>query len=864
MKKDKYHCPNCLLMFDTQNHLPRILPECNHTLCSYCLNLQLHENKNKIICPIDHKEYTDINEISTHFKENSILLEDLQESLNISFNHPNNTNYDISQNEDNFFNESLNGTLNNLNLSVISSSYCYYKKSKDLRCGLAENSCTSCQKHSLPLNVICIDENEKLCSQCALNNEHVNHQIITENEFMNNIDNLIDLFQEVDNNQIKYLSMNNINTEDALNKIGNSIEELITMINKIKDDIINNINCQCQSIENYLKTRKKEIIEKYNGTNFDMATLRQSTLNWMQNATGKLDILNSNQDVDFIKFLDNDPNKNIFNLLHSGKQLNDRYKFVQETIKIIDKLETFQKNGIIIKPNQNIIDSISLKEENKNNNDIKKDFDDSDIELNLNINEISEKNNLNKKNKNQENDIKSSLFEIKENSDLINSLHLKKYKFEYICNKNLQNEKKCDSDSNKKSNEQNENEEVIDFVIKGVEKENENEKNLNINEEINDNKSKLTDENFNKSATLSKNKGNENSIDDLSFNNDTLLITSLNQNANTNELLLNSGIYHKKMKQDLRPEFKNLKKKENSTTNITITDPIITKKIKFNNLKKNKEKKDDEIQINDEPIYRDYHSQKDIFFDFNKKIPKSQKEVRRNVGSNLVKTEKKKLIMKTSIRNEANTITVSRSPNRIYDGKLKIIDSIEKNNNNKSLKPEEKRNSTNNFNIENNIDDNINYNSCSNNISINNSLYEEKPKKELHEFINNQLKNTAPNFSRINLSGYGIQLICSYLHKNPNKTYKEMKFLGCNINDDDLFLLSRTLVDHNIQLLVLNLSSNKISDDSSPYILDLIKDLDTLKGISLYNNLISNTLKEKLKEYTKLGRPQGDMVQLYI
>ena len=39
----------------------------------------------------------------------------------------------------------------------------------------------------------------------------MNHQIMTEIEFMNNIDNLIDIFQEVDNNQIKYLNFNNIN-----------------------------------------------------------------------------------------------------------------------------------------------------------------------------------------------------------------------------------------------------------------------------------------------------------------------------------------------------------------------------------------------------------------------------------------------------------------------------------------------------------------------------------------------------------------------------------------------------------------------------------------------------------------------------
>ena len=223
--------------------------------------------------------------------------------------------------------------------------------------------------------------------------------------------------------------------------------------------------------------------------------------------------------------------------------------------------------------------------------------------------------------------------------------------------------------------------------------------------------------------------------------------------------------------------------------------------------------------------------------------------------------------MKTSISNEVNTITVSRSPNRIFDSKLKSICNIEKKSskNKNSKRSKEKLNSTNygNFNIINNTNDN-NSNISPNNISINSSLSEARPKKELNEFIYNQLKTNAPNFSRINLSGYGIQLICSYLHKNPNKSYKEMKFLGCNLNDDDLFLFVRTLLDHNINLLVLNLSSNKITDDSSPNILDLIKDLDSLKGLSLYNNLISNMLKEKLKEYTKLGRVQGDFVQLYI
>ena len=97
--------------------------------------------------------------------------------------------------------DKFNDTMNSLNLnsSIISSSHCYYKKAKEVRNILLEkNNNQICKDHSLPLNIICIDEKKKICSQCALNNEHVNHQIMTETEFMNSIDNLIDIFQEVD------------------------------------------------------------------------------------------------------------------------------------------------------------------------------------------------------------------------------------------------------------------------------------------------------------------------------------------------------------------------------------------------------------------------------------------------------------------------------------------------------------------------------------------------------------------------------------------------------------------------------------------------------------------------------------------
>ena len=1024
MNNDKYHCPKCKLLFDSLNHLPRILNTCNHTVCSYCINEQLHNTPKKLCCPIDNVLYDNISSINI-FKENTNLIEELQESLNIPSNH----NYEIS-NEDIFFDKSgimnsdkFNDTMNSLNLnsSIISSSHCYYKKSKNLRINLGENNSLMCNVHTLPLNVICIDERKKICSQCALNNEHANHQIITETEFMNNIDSLIDLFQEVDNNQIKYLNFNSINTKSTLDKIGNNIDNLVKMINTTKNDIINNIKEQCENVEKYLNERKKEIFDKYQSTSFDISTLRESTLNWMQIVTSKLDQLNEIKEPssECIKLLDNEPNKNIFILIRNGKQLNGRYNFIQEMLKIIDKLESFDQKGISIKPNNNIIDRIFFKEKekdddkNKDKKEENKEEEDIDIEINLNIDELGKKNNMkNNSNKEQEKketkNIKSSLFKIEENKELINSLHLTHFKFDFIDNKvNIQNEennnKQEENKDNNNKNEENNNKDLNNNDNNNINEKNnkkinvDNEEDIILNLNINDIKNEKNNDNIDNNKKENINEINEKNniskiIDDLSFNDDTLLI---------NPLALNDTVYHKKIKTDYPKEFKSSKKKEKEKDNTIIeknnqnnVEPqnqpkediktIKTKRIDISELKNNNkllEQKND-IQTTNTNINANKNSfnlinndsndigndiennnnilgKNEIIINFSKR---SGSKKNQPICANYHQTDKKNVFFKNGA-GEGGQILISRSPGRMTSkSKLAGFYSfvpLEKNNknkaevshnknidktlisnrdiNNKNKIFSDKYQYKNNKNYEEEIDTHTEYSSntntnirrtsfcinkgikklktlsketfpvnkakkikstkviitpekqnlnknredklpnkllnnnnnllfSTNNILINNSSnsYENKSKKELQEFINNQLKNNKPNFSRINMNGYGIQYLCSYLHKNPKNNYKEIKLLGCNLNDDDLFMLTRTLLDHETGLLVLNLSSNKITDDSASNILDILKDCKSLKGLSLYNNLIGNVLKEKLKEYAKLGRPNLDTVQLYI
>ena len=942
MKNEKFHCPKCKLLYDSLNHLPRIIPTCNHTMCNFCIN-EIKKKFNKFICPIDNTIYEDTPSNAT-FKENTNLIEELQTFLKI----PTNYNYEIS-NENIFFDKSglissdkLNDSINsfNLNFSMLSSSYCYYKKSKDLRTNLIEKNPLICKVHSLPLNIICINEKKKICSQCALNNEHSNHQIMTENEFMNNIDNLINIFQEVDNNQIKYLNFNCIDTKLTLDKIGKNIDNLINMINSTKEQIVNNINCQCEKVEKYLNERKQELYTKYQSTNFDISTLRESTLNWMQSATDKLDKLNEIKDPssDCLKLLDDEKNKNLFNLITNGKQLNGRYNFIQETLKLIDKLESFDKNGIQIKPNKNIIDRIMFTDKECEEQD--------DIEINLNIDEIGKKNELKyKQETTKDNNIKTSLFQIKEDKELIHSLHLSQFRFEFIDNKAISDEQI--EDKKDISNE----EEVLS------KKNNEEEIILNMN--IDEGKEEKKENNEIDKDNISK------IIDDLSFRDDTLLI-------NPNNINQNEKIYRKKIKQDSNLGLKDNKKIENKTKDNEKNKTIYSKKIEFSDssknnnaitkskpINKNKRSAKHSFNINNahtkdldqrstgrdiDNNFNDISSDKsnnknknEIVINFSKPI--MSRRVKPICSNYLDSSEEKNFFVKTN--SILSPITISRSPGRMtFKNKMGIysITQDEQRNNNKIYKhqsknynksstsninlnynknkkildrnsnetlgenshliteytsysnnygkkpsayvqkPSTRRKTITSFNLENSTSNNnsdkiikkvskskmVNYTYDQKDFDLTNNNYDNKSKKELQELINNQIKNNSPNFSRINMNGYGIQYLCSLLHKKTKINFKEIKLVSCNITDDDLFILARTLLDHDIGILVLNLSSNQITDDSASNILDILKDCKTLKGLSLYNNKISNELKDKMKEYVKLGRENLESVQLYI
>ena len=252
-------CPICKNDYNSSKNIPRILINCGHTICSSCLNTKITENKSKqFTCPEDNILYENIESIEK-FPINKSLIKLIESKPKVNktkknTNNPTNNNNKTNNKTNNSINRvetintqkpkidhSLFSTPANSNIRKTNSNFKhfessnYLKKSSMLRISLTKTqgfNTNFCKEHARPLDVICIDEKIKICNQCALEPRHCNHQIVTDDEFMNQIDSLIDLFQIIDENSQSYYEIENINTTEILDKINKKIDSLKNNIGK--------------------------------------------------------------------------------------------------------------------------------------------------------------------------------------------------------------------------------------------------------------------------------------------------------------------------------------------------------------------------------------------------------------------------------------------------------------------------------------------------------------------------------------------------------------------------------------------------------------------------------------------------------
>ena len=942
MNISKYNCVICHAPFDDTIHLPRILNKCSHTICSLCISQKLLSNKsNTFSCPKDNTIYSNIENID-YFQINKEILDKIKENKND--NTKNNVNLNDSSKFDNIYSEKMSirtqkttktkiDTItindNSINNTLISSAnnnqnnhQCYIKKiikfGKKLK--FSKNSLI-CSIHSLPLNIICVNDQQKICSQCALNNIHLNHQIIPENKFIEYVDELVKVYQEIESNLNIYGNIHNINSSLILEKIEKKINKYKNNISKICEELIDSINNQRKQIDKFLDLRKNEIVNKYQFTNYDINNLRESTINWIDITCSKLTQANSGNiddlNIECLNLLDNDNNKNIFSLINLGKQLNERYNFISETKDIIDNLNEFNNKGINIETNYNLIDSVMANtfiNEGLKDTKIYNNYNYNESIINTKGNNISTLGNNNGNNRSinlklnniNTNTFETSFFKIEENKDIIDCLHLTPISFLYKQTKNIfityENDDLDNNDPfNTVSNISNLFSPKFKLFNNDLYKNNKiySKKTINSNPDYK-NEYYLSFKNHNMSKT-------HNNFYDLSNKINLLNLKNDNQKSRQNHLGL-SGSVSPKTQYNIR---------NNKNTNLAQTfkrilypklEKVKTSDIAFIGVNKNKKNKDSFVLTDSNNLkYKHKNTShklpmspelkgvyniisnnmkmKNIYSpqiekkNTNKKNDEKQKGVNTlkstdrqyktkyvrcvSCSSSLNKKDIQHISILFNIKDKDKDDISHENNYKINDldkNKDKDIDMSDIINNNVQQYSHHlnrsciKQNSKTYYNFRNNKKNR------SKNKNINSSFIN-KDKNDLQKLINNQMKKNNPVFNRINMRGIGIELLCNYMQNNIEKKYKEIKLPGCNLNDNDFCLLVKSLIENEIETPILNLSYNKITDNSAKYIFEIIKKKSCLKNIYLYHNIFSKNFIDKIKNYNK--DKDADYIKIY-
>ena len=224
---DETKCPLCGNQYDEETRIPRILLNCGHTICSLCIS-SCDNSNSPLKCPEDNTEYQHITLSSFPINKALIrLLHKISESK--KNNEESLTKIPLIKtpktSPEKRLNTARESRINLENLKLISN-----KKSE------------KCLEHpSRNLEMICLEEQCKICTDCAIFGKHKNHNVINVDEFVKDIEikaeKLIELFENISDGEIKkeIEIINDKSKNNLMNLLDVINDKYINMTNVIKD-----------------------------------------------------------------------------------------------------------------------------------------------------------------------------------------------------------------------------------------------------------------------------------------------------------------------------------------------------------------------------------------------------------------------------------------------------------------------------------------------------------------------------------------------------------------------------------------------------------------------------------------------------
>ena len=309
---DETKCPLCKQLYNEDNRIPHILLNCGHTICSDCISNCI--NSSKIIkCPEDSTEYQNISSISSFPINKALikLLHKIAESKKISEKSRNINNIinnftipspTCSPNKGLNTDRTLNKLQNLETLKLISLS----GSKKSIKCNEHPNR---------KLEMICLEEICKICTNCAIFGKHKNHNVINIDEFIKDVEckagKLIELFENISDGEIKKeIDVINNKSKDKLSNLLELINEKYNYMGNIIHEFTQNLIEKVKKDENLLLNEISSQFDKLKGRiNYYLELpnkINNNIKEWTLKVHETMNVLNDVKDIsdECLKFVD--------------------------------------------------------------------------------------------------------------------------------------------------------------------------------------------------------------------------------------------------------------------------------------------------------------------------------------------------------------------------------------------------------------------------------------------------------------------------------------------------------------------------------------------------------------------------------
>jgi hypothetical protein len=319
-------CSLCERVFDTQDRLPRLFPNCGHTFCSLCVESLILDSGSLPICPEDDIECTNF---KTEKGINSFPINvTLQRLLKNRKEHP------------------PQKAVEKLERGTRISDY---------------SGIQFCSDHQKVADLVCRTDRNVICSDCALFGDHRSHDYIRSDDFKSLIkEKAMNLGVELDKLKKKSFAHKNDRRIDELNnKVTAKKEEILTIISekfalveeelrKKEIELKDKINCRIEKFSEALEY----VCESAKG-------LREKE-DVVKNKLQRTNTLLKNTSIDYRFLLDNYyDNYDLFAIVGEVSKEYDRLE--KHAREIIDnELEKIQVTGEVSHLLEGIWNSLSI------------------------------------------------------------------------------------------------------------------------------------------------------------------------------------------------------------------------------------------------------------------------------------------------------------------------------------------------------------------------------------------------------------------------------------------------------------------------------------------------------------------------